>query len=507
MGGRRWVALLLVVALTAAAGCGSGDDDDDGGGPGPPTTAEPAPERGADVASPTVTGPVTGGRYGVPFNPMPPRLGETYDYVEEEYFLAGTASAYAADGAWKLDGTWAARPDGTAPYTTRIVVRRPADPDAFNGAVLVEWHNVTAGMDTDPDFGFAHDLLMRDGWAYVGVSAQRVGIAGGDNLIIEIPGFVAQPLQEWDPERYGSLAHPGDAYSYDIFSQVAQALRRPGAVDVLDGLRPTTVLAAGESQSASRMATYVNAVHPLADIYDGFLVHSRGNSSAPLTDADGGDPVPPIVNIRTDLDDPVLQFETETDLFQLGFVAARQDDADHLRTWEVAGTSHVDTATLTYGVESGRVWNTADDPDFAGACGRLNEGQQAEVLRRALSDLLAWATTGPAPAASPRIEVIPDDTTFVRDAHGNALGGIRTPALEVPTAVLTGERPGENNVFCSLFGRTTTFEPDVLASLYADHDDYVGKVRSAADAAVDAGFLLEEDAGTIVAAAEAAEVP
>jgi hypothetical protein len=501
---------MLVVLAVLAAGCSSDDDEGGEGGDSSSEDEQPeAPSRGEDVASPEVSGPVTEGKYGVPFNPIPKDLAEEHGYVEEEYFLTGTATAFqpAAGDEWGLDGAWAAEPmDETAPYTTRIVVRRPADADKFNGTVLVEWLNVSAGMDSDPDFGFARNLLLGEGWAYVGVSAQKGGVAGGGGLVIDIPGYVAAPLKEWDPERYEPLDHPGDQYSYDIFSQVAQTLRRPGDLDVLDGLRPTTVLAAGESQSAMRMTTYVNAVHPLADIYDGFLVHSRGNGSAGVSEdvAEGENPVPPIVHIRGDLDDPVLQFETESDLFLLGFRDARQDDTDGLRTWEVAGTAHADASTVAYGVESGREWNTAEDPDFTSACGRLNEGPQGPVLRRALSDLRTWVTDGTAPATSPSIELT--DGAVVRDEHGNAQGGIRTPAVDVPIATHSGERPGGGNIFCMLFGQTTGFDAAKLASLYPTPEDYVTKVEAAADAALEAGFLLEDDAAAFVTAAETADI-
>ena len=74
--------------------------------------------------------------------------------------------------------------------------------------------------------------------------------------------------------RYASLNHPGDSYSYDMFSQAGQAIRDHAGL-VLGGLRPDRVIAAGESQSAGRLVTYIDAVHPLAGVYDGFLVHSR----------------------------------------------------------------------------------------------------------------------------------------------------------------------------------------------------------------------------------------
>ncbi len=160
------------------------------------------------------------------------------------------------------------------------------------------------------------------------------------------------PLKQWDPERYAPLEHPGDNYSYDMFSQAAQAIRRPDGVNPLDGLAVQHIIATGESQSAGRMTTYVNAVQPVADMYDGFMIHSRGGTGAAITT--GGVRMPQNAHIRDDLREPVMQMATETDLFGLGFYPARQPDTDRLRTWEFAGTSHADQATLDYGVESGR---------------------------------------------------------------------------------------------------------------------------------------------------------
>jgi len=505
---RRVWGAAVVVALVVGGACSSddgesGDDRKDG------QTAKAEEQRGKGVARPTVTGPITGGKYGVPFNPLPKRLADKYHYREDEYFVSGTATAYEPDGTWGLDGAWKAKPGTTADYTTRVVVRRPEDPKDFNGTVLVEWLNVTAGMDSDPDFGFTHDLLLHDGWAYVGVSAQKGGVEGGGGLQIDIPGFDPEPLKPWDPERYGELSHPGDQYSYDIYSQVAQAVRRPGQgkgkVDVLDGLHPKVLIAAGESQSAMRMATYVNAVHPMADIYDGFLVHSRGANGAQLSDNPVDNPVPEVAHIRADLDDPVLQFETETDLFLLDFAKAREDDTDRLRTWEVAGTAHADQTTIDYGVESGHTWNPDVDLDFSTTCGRLNEGPQGAVLRKGLDGLRTWIVDGTPPAKSPRIEVTA--TAVARDDHGNARRGTRTPAVDVPIATLTGERPPGDAIFCSLFGRTVPFDAATLRGLYPTHDDYVAKVQAAADEAVDAGFISTTDADAFVAAAEKSVVP
>lgn len=504
VGTRTLLALTLASVLAAGTACSSGSSSGDVGEAGDGGTADETagPVPGADVARPTVTGPVTGGTHDEPFNAMPAELAERYGYVEEEYFLEGEATAYEPQGELGEDGRWAVTEVGTAPYRTRIIVRRPEDPDDFDGTVFVEWLNVTAGVDGDPDFALAHPELLSHGSAYIGVSAQRVGVEGGAGALpIEIPGMQVQALKQWDPERYGELSHPGDPSSYDIFSQAAQAVRRPGDVDVLDGLTARHVVAMGESQSGARMITYVDAVHPVAGIYDGFLVHSRGGGGAPL--GEGGFVLGEgVARVRNDLDVPVLQFETETDLFgPLGFHRARQDDTDMLRTWEVAGTAHADRGVLDYNREL-----AADSGvDLAAQCGSINEGPQAPVLRAAVTALRGWVVDGESPPEAPRLEIAGD--AIARDERGIALGGIRTSAVDAPVSVLTGEAPPGGSVLCLLFGETRPFDAATLAALYPTHQDYVDAVTESAEAAVDAGFLLPADADDLIAAAEDAAVP
>src|SRR6516164_2345072 len=64
-----------------------------------------------------------------------------------------------------------------------------------------------------------HREILRRGHAYVGVSAQKVGIEGGRGEATR-PGLA--PLKKADSKRYGRLSHPGDAYAYDIFSQAGR---------------------------------------------------------------------------------------------------------------------------------------------------------------------------------------------------------------------------------------------------------------------------------------------
>ena len=469
---------------------------------GPSGTARPPIEGPV----PVVSGPITGGTYGVPYNPMPVELADEYGYTEQEYFISGSADAFAPVGALGMDGRWSVEPTTSADYETRIIVRRPADAADFNGVVLVEWLNVSAGRDSDPDFGFLHPELMDEGYAYVGLSAQATGVSGGPTRL-EVPGVPREaiiPLKEWDPVRYEPLHHPGDEYSYDIYTQVARLVLDRGEPDPLGGLPVEQVIAMGESQSAGRMATYANAIQPLDEAFDGIFIHSRGSAAAPLN-ADPEVKTPAGGAIRDDIGVPVFQLATETDLLRLGFVAARQPDSEWVTTWEVAGTAHADRSTLDYGAASGRVWLTgADDVDPAAPCGQINDGPQAEVVRAGVVALVTWVRDGTEMPTSPQIEVADGD--IVVDEVGNAVGGIRTPAVDAPVSVLTG-KGNPASVFCSLFGGETPLSPEQLAAFYPTHDDYVDAVRESADAAVADGFLLQEDADAMVDAAEASTVP
>ena len=130
--------------------------------------------------------------------------------------IENDATAYAFQGTAGGDGVWSVKTTKTAHYKTRMLVRHPSDPAKFNGTVLVEWLNVSGGVDDDAEFSFAHVELLRSGFAYVGVSAQAQGVIGGG---FSLGPAGSEPLVKWDPARYGSLQRPGDNYSYDIFTR------------------------------------------------------------------------------------------------------------------------------------------------------------------------------------------------------------------------------------------------------------------------------------------------
>jgi Alpha/beta hydrolase domain len=447
------------------------------------------------VPRPVVTGPITGGTHGRPFTSSPTPLN-LVGYTEQEFFLQGTATGYAQSGTWTSDGKWAVQPTETAPYETRILVRKPANPARFNGTVVVEWLNVSFNIDIDPDYLYESQQLTDAGYAWVGVSAQSLGVMG------------PLGLRAWDPARYGALHHPGDTFSYSIFSQAAKSLIDPRGARPLGSLRPTALIADGESQSAGRMVTYANAIQPRDRLFRGLLIHSRGAGGAPISQAPQVvSPMPAVAFLRPDLGVPVLTVETETDILAngLGFQPATQPDTRMLRLWEVAGTSHVDATEV--GLTSSEIFR--DVPTFPnGNCvSAPNDGDERFVMDAGLAQLDHWARTGvPAPAAA-RIDIA--DGAFVRDQFGNSVGGVRTPAVDAPVAALSGTGNSGPNAACFLLGTSKPLSSAALASLYPLHSDYVTAVQRSTATAVRDGFVLPADGSRLdmLAAGSAVGLP
>lgn len=422
-------------------------------------------------------------------------------YVEHEYVAAGTATSYRAEGVLSDDGRWTFAPDATADYRTRVLVRRPEETASASGTVVVEWLNVSGGVDASPEYASVVEELTRKGHVWVGVSAQLIGVEGGPVLVSGPGGGTAgKGLKALDPARYGSLQHPGDGYAFDIFTQVARALLKGG--DVLGGMKPRILLAAGVSQSAFALTTYYNGVQPQTLAFDGFFVHSRGANSLPLVGpgepadlraslASGTHPI-----FRDDLDAPVFELQAESDVTGLlNSVAARQPDSDRFRLWEVTGTAHADAHLL------GDAASSID-------CGTpVNNGPMHLVAKAALRGLDIWVRTGTAPPSAPRVDTSDGAMPAIRrDDDGIALGGLRTPPVDVPVDVLSGQPGPRTDVLCFLLGSTTPLPDARLSELYADRVAYEKRYAMAADETITAGFVLEDDRAALLGFAQPSRI-
>lgn len=468
--GFRWLAAALVLCLCACGDSSGRIDPRSGSSSGAGSSSGGM----GNVASARVTGPIgTAGVKGFALWDTPYRLSDI-GYVEEEYFISGRANTYTS-------------PTTQADYTTRFIVRRPADAAAFNGTVVLEWVNVSAQFENAVDIISAHQLFHRDGYAYVHVSAQAAGLC-------------CTPLtpKTWDPVRYAAINHPGDDYSFDMFSQIAREFKSPSGIDPMGGLRVEKIIAVGQSQSGQRMHTYLNTVQADAGVIDAFLVHADAQGNKQYA----ADPLVPTIQLLS---------EREAS-------PAAPNVRNNYRLWEAAGASHQEYWIGVHQIDAQapRTAGAAQTPassDETLHAKAANFGEQIEagqllcvvegaqfpvryLVMSAIDWLNRWARTGAAPPQGPRYSFTAAGA-LARDADGNALGGIRLPPMVAPIARY-------RSADCNLGGITIPFTDAEIAARYGSHADYLCRMKAATEASVTEGFLLRPDADELMQRVEGA---
>jgi hypothetical protein len=469
-----------------------------------------------------VTGPVPSTTplrdpgHGYPYNSTPLDLANL-GYVEEEFFIEGTANRYVTP-----PGQPGSVKDSGHPFKSRIAVRRPKSAAKFNGTVIVEWYNVSQGHDGEYDWFQSADHIVRNGYAWVGVSDQRVGV---------------NSLKEWSPPRYGTLdvtdggKVADDSLCYDVFTAAALAIRGQGSAEVLGGLKTARLIAIGHSQSANRLYIYFHSVHPLsAKVYDAVVLHGGGGK------------------VSGDLNVKVFKLLNETDV--TGQANNREPDTDQYRQWEVAGTSHLDArfsrmmaglGLRVSGMDPVEGSPSLAGPTISGGAGNGAAGNgdgvagtnvcknppfsripEHYVLNALLDHTARWVKDGtpPPPASHIELQQLSDAVAFagnaaargpqgprwevVHDALGNAHGGIELAQHAVPTAANTGQNEGgaaggERN--CNLMGSYFAWDDARLAMLYPSHSAYVAKVKEVTEKNLKAGYIVKADADATIAEA------
>ena len=450
-----------------------------------------------------VTAPPAAGSHGYPFGLSLVDLA-AHGYRADEWFLEGDATRYrpAASTELGVDGRWTAEPAGTRPYRTRVLVYRPVDPDRFNGTVVLHWNNVSAGYEL-----FSGDTpeLLEGGYAFAGVTTQRVGVHG-------LP-TAPQGLQAWDPERYGTLSIASDDDSFDIFTQAARAVGpdRDRTTDPLGGLDVQRVIAMGSSQSAGRLGAYVNAIHPLAHAIDAYLLAdllrqrltARGRRRGRQHRQPGGP-------LRCPRRAPRAQPDPRRprrpgDGRQLG---ARSD-----RLLPGAPARHRPLPLLGVGGHVPRL-AAGDGPAGAEVRARLRHAAAAAgirqphlddpALRRRAAPRPQVADDGRGAAASSRASSSPATrprSSVTSTASRAAASGSRRPTCRSPRTARS-RSPTTSSACCT--ARACRSHPTRSAALYGDLAKYLARFEEAARAAEKAGVLLPRDVTALVDEARAA---
>jgi hypothetical protein len=476
---RSWRHALVLALFTSSVALPARAD-------APSRTPSGAP---SDVPTPTVT-PLSGGLHGGPQDSSVVDVTR-FGYVEEEFLVSGTARKSTLTGL--RPDTGPPTTSDVEPYTTRIMIRRPAAANRFSGTVFLEWLNVSAQTDLDAVWEMSYDTIMRRSYVWVGVSAQKQGVDGSPLA-----------LKEWDPVRYGMLQHPGDAFAPDIYSQVGQALR-VDAGGALGSLKLQYLIGTGESQSGGFLRDYINGYYDVAwRVFDGFLPQMVVSTIPALVG------VPSTPSMKTDTV-PTLVVDGES---ESGTISAPSGGS--YRVWEVTGSSHGDPRQTSYlAAELARVTagpSTAQyDPENPPATGYGEDSRRTRcpvqpsvfptryAHHASLVAIDSWVRGGKAPKGY----------SFARDTagaifrdptDGNVVGGLRLPPISVPIAVYTGNH-------CFLLGDHVLYAAVRLRALYPTHDDYVAKTAAAVKSAVDAKIMLAEDGPELLAHARRSSIP
>jgi hypothetical protein len=485
---------LMAAMFVAASLCASGQTT-----PVPKATLVPITHFVPELSKspPDAIALMTADRYLVPLDLS--KVG----YVEEEYFVSGTANVYD----WGADGKLAVK-TANAPYTTRIRVRRPKDPAKFSGSVVVELPNTARRFDWDMMWGYLGDEIMKRGDGWVGITAP-----GG------LPG-----LKAFNPARYASLsfANPTrgncpngqpapdaeDGLKWDVYSQVGALIKSNDAGQPFGGYRAQAVYM---TTQGADVVTYINAIHPQAKlaggkfVYDGFLSKepngiARLNSCA--ANLPRSDPRHQIKNAGV----PVIAMVAQGEVMA-SFNARRPDSDDpndRFRWYEVAGGSHLDKfnyyslASMADATAAGNAQGTPEFP-FTARCTpeiQLIQYPLMPVIYHAVLNLMDnWVRKGTAPPHADRIQIKDPDTpraTVVQDQFGGALGGVRSFWVDVPVVNYSQNSIGPGA--CAELGHADALAWRRLEAQYGSYSDYARKVRESLDKSVKDGWITPGDA-------------
>ena len=418
-------------------------------------------------------------------------------YVEEEFFVSGESTLYNYANDPPQGPTDIVPIETDVPYTTRLIVRRPENPKRFNGTVVIEWWNSTAGFDTAPVWDPSAEYFAKRGIIYIGVTNSTTALdflTDGCSLL----GFLPPACGT----RYADLSLPENGLAYEMMSQIAKHVKqRPSDGIIPPDYRVKRVLHTGESQQAGSVVTYASAFH-VPGVNDGYMIQS-GINARPINfgtscEEEGAPAFPdctprlvfPDSLVRTDLPVPVYQVVTQTDFETLRFgTRGRQDDTRFYRYYEVAGgahsTVHKDIEIIPAGVFGPApilLEDLCDAPINTTADGPVFVNHFLNALWQRMQEQVAVRWLRPPPG-----RVMDDiDGALVRDDNNNVTGGVRLPSMEAPVATYVSTNSADptlppilqniGNLACRLSGSVVPFEEATLDELYPRPRSYFGDV-------------------------------
>ncbi|MFL4475295.1 alpha/beta hydrolase domain-containing protein [Paeniglutamicibacter sp. MACA_103] len=473
-----------------------------------PAGAAPEGDTGAATASldsiPKVVGPIAVTADSYPFSTLerarvPLDVAER-GYVEEEYFLSGTANVYDnPDGELQVL-------TGGVPYNNHILVRRPAKKADSSGVVLVDILNASNGFPGEDHLRRMGDWAMEQGHTVIGVTSKPIQVDALKNFDperyaeltwdvkdIEREPIIADPA---DPAAFDPfMAVPGaeEGLAWDIITQVGTLLQSKDGRKILGGQKAKTVLLMGQSQSGIYLNTYASNFHRAVTeanggpVFDGYLNTVGAVLERPLRQAEAGGLVT-VPGTEPALDVPFITVTSEGDagLFGAATLAEKELPANR-RHWQVPGTPHTDLLSPVVPADgeilkAGRLPNTAvHDAAFRDS---LNPYPLEPTVIAAAEALMAWSKTNR--EAAPSQWFGQAQGALTRNKEGNVSGGVRYGLISHPLGQYRGAAaPG------AVYGSTELISAGEFAENYGSRADYLALIAEVDAAQIERGYLNE----------------
>ncbi|KAE8766019.1 alpha/beta hydrolase domain-containing protein [Georgenia thermotolerans] len=423
-----------------------------------------------------------------------------HGYVEEEYFLSGTANVYDNAGGELQVVTEA------VPYVNNILVRRPAKKADSSGVVLVDILNASNGFPGEDHWRRMWDWAMDEGHTVIGVTSKPIQVDALQNF--DAARYADLTWDVADVEREPIIADPANPKAFDpfmvvpgaeeglvwdILTQVGTLLDSKDGRAVLGGQKAKTVLLMGQSQSGIYLNTYATSFHERATdanrgpVFDGYLDTVGAVLERPLRQGETGGLVT-VPGSEPALDVPFITVTSEGDAGLFGAATlAEKALPENRRHWQVPGTPHTDLLSPVIPADeeiykAGRLPNTqVHDPAFRAA---LNPYPLEPTVIAATEALVDWARTGKEAAPSQWFDQAGGALT--RDATGNVTGGVRYGLIEHPLGQYRGgAAPG------AVYGSVDLVSAEEFAAAYGTRENYLALVAEFDAAQIDAGYLTE----------------
>ncbi len=432
-------------------------------------------------------------------------------YVEEEYFMAGTANVYSEDDSASIRIDYA-----DLPYCNRFLVRKPKDITKFSGNVLIEILNPTAAMDLDRMWVIAGKHFMRRGDIYIGITSKPDVLDAlmkfdWERYSVINWGFPFERQAHEEPKTPGLPAMKADCETglfWDMLTDLCLLIKSEDDKNPVREYRPERVLLTGWSQSAGYLCTYVNKLAFDASytkgqqLFDGYFAAGGVHFlTIPLNQEGFYHPEAKYSAKINYMPVPFVAVQTETENALLGGYEARQDNSNSetlkYRIYEIPGPTHDTTGSLLdYYRGDTDVARIQMTPRYMGENEYPNDFPYEFPFHAAYEHFFRWVKDGIAPPCFERIEVDAEQNNIV-DQDGNAIGGIRTPFLDYPTCHYIPYSDLNREKF-GLFGQSVPFSPKQLKARYGSLAQYKELILQSTEAAILEGRLLEDDKEEII---------